>query len=278
MTSAPGSAWDDRFATRSPMFEPYRPMAARWHGYPAFPARDAWTAALAAAGPVAGASGRVLVPGDVPAAGGALAYERSVWAEGVLGLRSDDWHDLMNLLVWCVFPASKARLNAGHVAEAGGTGHAAGAGAGAIPRRSARRDALTLFDENGLLVASADPSLVELLRAFRWRELFVGRRTDVLRSLRFLVFGHGLLDKARSPFVGLTAHAWVLDAPEALLAQPAPAIAAALDGELALAIDRLASPRDLAPLPVLGIPGWWPANDAPAFYDDARYFRPGRQT
>jgi hypothetical protein len=154
----------------------------------------------------------------------------------------------------------------------------AGAGAGTIPRRSARRDALTLFDENGLLVASADPSLVELLRAFRWRELFVGRRIDVLRSLRFLVFGHGLLDKARSPFVGLTAHAWVLDAPEALLAQPAPAIAAALDGELALAIDNLASPRELAPLPVLGIPGWWPANDAPAFYDDARYFRPGRQT
>ncbi|MCA3069853.1 MAG: DUF3025 domain-containing protein [Rhodocyclaceae bacterium] len=278
MTSAPGSAWDDRFATRSPMFEPYRPVAARWHGYPAFPTRDAMAAALSAAGPVANASGRVLVAGSVPEDGGALAYERSVWAEGVLGLRAQDWHDLMNLLVWCVFPTTKARLNAGHVAEGAGIAGAGEAGTASAPLRNARRDALTLFDENGLLVASADPSLVELLRGFRWRELFVERRADVRRSLRFLVFGHGLLDKARSPFIGLTAHAWVLDAPEALLGQPTPAIAAALDSELALAIDGLASPRDLAPLPVLGIPGWWPANDAPAFYDDARYFRPGRRT
>jgi hypothetical protein len=48
-----------------------------------------------------------------------------------------------------VFPATKARLNAGHVEEADGNGGSGG--------RSARRDALTLFDENGLLVASADP-------------------------------------------------------------------------------------------------------------------------
>ena len=60
--------------------------------------------------------------------------------------------------------------------------------------------------------------------------------------------------------------------------QKPPADTVRKGGELALAIDRLASPRDLAPLPVLGIPGWWPTNDAPAFYDDARYFRPGRQT
>ncbi len=272
--------WDDRFATRSAMFEPYRSVAARWHGHAGFPGRDAFAAALATAGPVSNARGRPLLPGVLPEGGGALAYERSVRDEGVLGVRTDDWHDLMNLLVWCVFPTSKARLNAGHLAAANGGADIGATGttaAGAAPRRSPRRDALTLFDENGLLVASADPSLVELLRGFRWRELFVDRRADACRSMRFLVFGHGLLDKARAPFIGLTAHALVLDAPPALLAQPAPEIAAALDGELALAIDRLASPRDLAPLPVLGIPGWWPANDAPAFYDDARYFRPGRR-
>jgi len=27
-------------------------------------------------------------------------------------------------------------------------------------------------------------------------------------------------------------------------------------------------------LPVLGIPGWWPANEAPSFYDDPAVFRP----
>jgi cytochrome P450 len=30
------------------------------------------------------------------------------------------------------------------------------------------------------------------------------------------------------------------------------------------------------PLPVLGIPGWWPANRDPSFYADAQVFRPGR--
>jgi hypothetical protein len=225
-------------------------------------------AALSAAGPVANASGRVLVAGSVPEDGGALAYERSVWAEGVLGLRAQDWHDLMNLLVWCVFPATKARLNAGHVAQ---VDHAASG------RRSARRDALTLFDENGLLVACADPELESLLRGFRWRELFVDRRREVARSMRFLVFGHGLLDKARAPFIGLTAHALVLDVAAALLVQPAASLAASLDDRLAAAVDQLPGPRALAPLPVLGIPGWWPANESPAFYDDTRYFRPGRQ-
>ena len=32
------------------------------------------------------------------------------------------------------------------------------------------------------------------------------------------------------------------------------------------------TPRDLAPLPVFGYPGWW--EQSPAFYDDRRYFRP----
>ena len=268
MTPAHGSAWDARFATRSPLFEPYVDVAVRWQHAPAFPARSAFADALYAAGPVTNAAGHVLVPGLPPDAGGALAYERSVWSDAVLGLREDDWHDLMNLLVWCVFPATKARLNAAHVEEA----HGDPAG-----RRSPRRDALTLFDENGLLVACADPSLERLLREFRWRELFVDRRAEVARSMRFLVFGHGLLDKARAPFIGLTAHALVLDAPASLLAAPAAAIAASLDARLAAAVDRLSGPRALAPLPVLGIPGWWPANEAPAFYDDSRYFRPGRQ-
>ena len=35
--------------------------------------------------------------------------------------------------------------------------------------------------------------------------------------------------------------------------------------------------RDFAPLPVLGVPGWWPANESPAFYADATVFRPGRR-
>jgi hypothetical protein len=273
MTPAPGSAWDDRFATRSPAFGHCLPVARRWLGRPCFPGPTELADALASAGPAVNAAGCPLVPGVPPASGGALAYERAVHADGMLGLRADDWHDLMNLLVWCTFPASKARLNAGHVEAA--LQHAAEDGR--MAGRSPRRDALTLFDENGVLVASADPSLVELLIGFRWRALFVDRRADVERSMRFLVFGHGLLDKLRAPFVGLTGHALVLDVAPSAVELPPPLLAAELDARLAASIDALGSPRALAPLPLLGIPGWWTANEDPAFYDDARYFRPGRR-
>ena len=42
-----------------------------------------------------------------------------------------------------------------------------------------------------------------------------------------------------------------------------------------LTADDLAT-KPFTPLPVLGVPGWWPANQAPAFYDDVHVFRPMR--
>jgi hypothetical protein len=37
--------------------------------------------------------------------------------------------------------------------------------------------------------------------------------------------------------------------------------------------DAALAPPLLAHLPVLGIPGWWPANETPRFYDDPAVFR-----
>ena len=34
--------------------------------------------------------------------------------------------------------------------------------------------------------------------------------------------------------------------------------------------------KPFTPLPVLGVPGWWPANEATGFYADAQVFRPLR--
>ena len=36
------------------------------------------------------------------------------------------------------------------------------------------------------------------------------------------------------------------------------------------------STRQLAPLPLLGIPGWCAENELASYYDDTQYFRPGR--
>jgi hypothetical protein len=40
----------------------------------------------------------------------------------------------------------------------------------------------------------------------------------------------------------------------------------------------LTTPRELAVLPVLGVPGWCRDNEREGFYDNADYFRSGRRT
>ena len=56
-------------------------------------------------------------------------------------------------------------------------------------------------------------------------------------------------------------------------------LVAVVDQRLAadVAADCLRHPRDLQPLPLLGIPGLVPESEDPAFYDDTWQFRPGRQ-
>jgi hypothetical protein len=106
----------------------------------------------------------------------------------------------------------------------------------------------------------ADPSLAEQLAARDWHALFIAERAR-WRQAQLLLVGHALLEKLVQPRKPITAHALVVPDP----AQPAADV-------LAEALRR--SPRPFLPLPVLGVPGWWPANEAPSFYDDASVFRP----
>ena len=48
-----------------------------------------------------------------------------------------------------------------------------------------------------------------------------------------------------------------------------------LDAQAAAWLRKGTTPRDLAPLPVFGYPGWTPAQDE-GFYEDPRYFRQGK--
>ena len=177
----------------------------------------------------------------------------------------DNWHDLFNALQWLAFPHLKSAINAQHarLLAAGGTAEAVA--------RSAPRDVLTMFDESGIIVASRDASLLGLIRKFGWHELFVTRRDEVIANMRFVLVGHGLLEKSLAPFVGMTAKAMLLsvDANEFALDRAA--------ADWLMDDTHLADSHHLAPLPLLGIPGWDPRNESPAFYDNANYFRPGRR-
>jgi hypothetical protein len=184
------------------------------------------------------------------------AYEAFVARTGDVPTR-DNLHDFFNGLVWLQFGQAKRRLNQLQSAEIGR--------AGVGPVRGALRDALTLFDENGALL-DAPPALWEALLARDWRRLFVPLR-PLWRQARLVVFGHALLEKLVCPRKDLTAHVW--------RSQPRLEREISLDSWLAgeLTVQHLAG-EPFTPLPVLGVPGWWPGNEDFSFYDDALVFRP----
>jgi len=184
-------------------------------------------------------------------------YELRIHRTGCVATRPDNLHDWFNALVWLAFPRTKARLNAMHAAE--------------IPREGGRRgrlrDMLTIFDEGGALVVSDDAELAALVREMRWRDLFWTHRARLKREMRFVVVGHAVLEQALKPWPGITCKALFLS-PQRSLDEQAAAWLAACGPQ--------ATPRDLAPLPVFGYPGWLPASDDSGFYADTRYFRAQR--
>jgi hypothetical protein len=97
-----------------------------------------------------------------------------------------------------------------------------------------------------------------------------------LESARVFVIGHALLDKARVPHVGLCARSLLVCSSE--LGCEATAVSAAqFDAWLAARMARgdwPRSPRDLQPLPVLGLPGMTADNTCASYFDDRRQFRP----
>lgn len=186
------------------------------------------------------------------------AYEDFIFARGQVPTR-EGLHDFFNALCWMHFPLAKKRLNQLQAREI------ARAGVGQV--RGPVRDAATVFDENAWLIQPSD-ALWSALSEHRWSEALVNLRGEWAHT-RLWAFGHAALEKAVQPYKSITVHLWRV---------PQEVAAADLDGWLAqdLTPEKLAL-KPFSPLPLLGVPGWWPDNDDPAFYDDASVFRPRRR-
>jgi hypothetical protein len=198
------------------------------------------------------------------------AYEAHIAATGCVPTRHN-LHDFFNASVWFAFPRIKAALNArqSEAIDLLGVG----------PTRGGVRDALTLFDENALLFACADPTLAAALRSFDWRALMITNRAGWGAACEARCFGHALLEKLIAPYKACTGHAWIVDVPHAYFSWSEASRDTWLDNAVSTALltNTELTSRLFAPLPVLGIPGWWPANEAPSFYDDTTVFRTGRR-
>ncbi|WP_426306415.1 DUF3025 domain-containing protein [Acidovorax facilis] len=183
------------------------------------------------------------------------AYEQYIWDTRRVPTR-DNLHDFFNGLVWQQFPHTKRRLNELQARTIAADGVQA--------VRGPLRDALTVFDENGA-VLQAPPALWAALRVRDWQRLFIDLR-PLWGQARLVVFGHALLEKLVIPRKPMVAH--VYQAPAAIES------IAILDAWLAGEIhSQQWATKPFTPLPVLGVPGWWPPNETPDFYADTQVFR-----
>ena len=188
-----------------------------------------------------------------------MAYEQFIFERRQCPTR-DNLHDFFNGLCWHHFPQTKTRLNQLQAAEI--------EAAGVQPLRGPVRDALTVLDENAAFLI-APPALWDALQARDWQRLFVTLR-PLWAQAELLLFGHALLEKLVSPRKPITAHIYRAQAAIDSVADMDAAVAHQLDaGHLGR--------KPFLPLPVLGVPGWWPANTEPGFYADTQVFRPPRQ-
>jgi hypothetical protein len=261
---------------QSPLFAPLHPVIANIN-VEGFPTLEELNAQLSARQPVVqnGKALRFVEQGQ-----GRLAfeaqYEPRCYLTGEVQTRAENWHDLLNALVWLTFPKAKAAINARH--------YRALTKLASLPKtsseRGAARDTNTLLDESGVIVAYADRDLAGLLRNFQWRELFWQRRVQVKSRMGFYLFGHGLYEKALNPYIGMTGQGVLLAVEADFFGWSNSQQTAHLDMLLA---DYLADPehcsstRELSPVPLLGVPGWAADNEHAAYYDNTDYFRAGRR-
>jgi hypothetical protein len=199
------------------------------------------------------------------------AYEEFIGATGQVPTR-DNLHDFFNGLVWQTFPLIKRELNALQAAQI--------AQAGVGKSRGPARDAATIFDENAALLVVREGAegseLLDALRGHRWHEALYERRTMFGRNAELWLFGHALMEKLVAPRKAITAHVLSLRATDEYFALSWDARRQWLDSRVAAQLDSegLATNR-FTPLPVLGVPDWWPGQDD-AFYMDDSVFRAKR--
>ena len=209
------------------------------------------------------------------------AYESFIGTTGNIPTR-DNLHDLFNGSIWLTFPKTKALLNYYHMLEINQQG--IGASRGRV------RDTITVFDENGAILVTADASIGKALVDFDWQASLVAPRdkwdkpkqSNNHSQAAVYIFGHALLEKLLQPRKALCAHSIVINVTQDFFALSLSERISHLDKRAADYMEALLSqldvtPRKLSPLPILGVPHYWAENANSSFYDDSQVFRSGRR-
>lgn len=193
------------------------------------------------------------------------SYEPRIYLKKELQTRTDNWHDFFNAMIWLNFPATKHTLNSLHY----------NAAVNRLPgsNRSKLENRITQFDECGAIIISSNRYLLDLIKNHKWIELFVDNKESFKNDIKCVIFGHALFEKALNPYIGMTCHCLLIE-DDTLLKEAQTSRYHSLDLRL---VDLWTSylPEhqiQFNPLPLLGIPGYWP-NQTDEFYKNTYYFR-----
>ncbi|NVK24516.1 MAG: DUF3025 domain-containing protein [Gammaproteobacteria bacterium] len=203
----------------------------------------------------------------------AVAYEEYIFESGKVPTRNQSWHDLFGAFIWCLFPQTKAKINQLHYNDIKTHG---------TKERTKQRNALTLFDECGVVLATKNQTLLSALREHRWRDAFVEMRNlwfdKSEQGVATYNFGHANYEMLTNPFIGLTGKWLVLDTSAEISSLPLNVQYRLIDERLCQQLENgvLNDNSNMSPLPLLGIPGWYDKNIDDSFYDNQEYFRPKR--
>jgi hypothetical protein len=188
-----------------------------------------------------------------------LHYEQRIAEGRGIATRAENWHDLMNALIWLRWPSIKLAMNHRQVADVALLGS---------KQRSRAQQALTHFDEAGVLLLLRDAELVPDLDAHAWERFFPALRPS---DFGIAVVGHALLEHALQPGQLLVGKALVLIDRDLDVDSAMERIAGEIrDREL------LQDPQALRPLPLMGLQGWHPRGGDPQFCREADCFQPVR--
>lgn len=203
----------------------------------------------------------------------AVDYETQIFDTGKVPTRNESWHDIFGALVWSMYPRSKAKINELHVIDIRSNG---------AQERSKLRNALTLFDECGVVIVTKNQALLEKLRNHEWEEVFLEHR-DLWHQaseegVAVYQFGHANYEMLTKPFVGLTGKWVAIDSSAEILGLPKNVQYRLIDEKLeSLLSDGLLNDNSkMSPLPLLGVPGWHSDNEDKSYYTNTDYFRPKR--
>ncbi len=191
-----GQPWDPEFLRGERLFEPFEWLAAGLRGAD-WPTAEALTELGEAARQRTDGALRPLAFRRVEPLGRrrkkgpvrlSATYDGSIAEHGEVPCLHASYHDLFNALVFAAFPRSKRAL---HARQYRALRRWTADGAPRLPgARTREQDALTIFDEGGMVVAMTEE------RALEHRARTAPARVDdeLGRGLEVLTFGHALLE------------------------------------------------------------------------------------